>query len=355
VVARSLTIAGAFLALSIAAACSGTALAADGPQWPNLAGEGPQWPDLSRKPLRYYTPPPRVSSIQGEFGARYWFSSVKESKDLYNIAGTALVSRLTYDGMYGHSAEAFGRADHTSGIYLKGYFGGGILIDGKLNDEDFPPAVSPYSSTTSEQKAGSLYYGSIDGGFNLVRQPGLRVGAVAGYHIFSERVNAYGCEQVASNSSVCGGNGISYDVRVISQNNVWHSFRVGLDADIRLNDWLMLRLDAAYLPYVRLDGADSHWLRIGTTTGSFRGSIPEDGRGHGYQLDAALAYALSKDVSLAVGGRYWRMETSGNTHFEGNVVNQTAYPQPVDWKTEVFGVYVQGSFKFGPYVAGAPY
>ena len=29
-----------------------------------------------------------------------------------------------------------------------------------------------------------------------------------------------------------------------------------------------------------------------------------------------------------------------------------AYPQPVDWKVENIGVFVQGSFKFGPYPTG---
>lgn len=328
--------------------------AADGPQWPAIPGKGAQWPDLGRKPVKYYAAAKPVSAVQGEFGLRYWFSSGHSAKDLYNVAGTALVSRLSYEGIYGHSAEAFGRLDHTSGFYAKGYFGGGLLTSGRLSDEDFPPFINPYSSTTHEQ-TGTQYYGSIDAGLNVVRNAGIRLGVFAGYHLFSERMNAYGCQQVATNTSVCGGGGVPSSIRVISQDNIWHSLRVGIDADIRLSDRLMLRLDAAYVPYVKLDGQDHHWLRIGTTTGDFAGPIPEDGSGRGYQLEAALAYAVSKDINVAVGGRYWRMETNGYTHFEGNVVGQTAFPQPVDWKTEVYGVFVQGSFKFGPYVAGASF
>ena len=59
--------------------------------------------------------------------------------------------------------------------------------------------------------------------------------------------------------------------------------------------------------------------------------------------------------SFAVGGRYWHFETKGDTHFEQSVVGGGASPQPVDWKSDIYGVFVQGSFKFGPYVAGAPY
>lgn len=329
------------------------AQAADGPQWQRYGG-GPQWPDFHRKPVRYPAPRP-VASVEGEFGARYWFSSSNTAKDLYNVAGNALVSRLTYDGLQGHAGEMFGRADHSGGLYLKGYFGGGLLHRGNLVDEDFPPFVAPYSSTDSAQRNGTLYYGAIDGGFNLVKRPGLRVGAFAGYHNFTQHLHAYGCLQMAGNTNVCGGGGVAPDVRVISQDNTWHSLRVGVDADIALSDRLMLRLDGAYVPYVRLDGADSHWLRIGTNNGNFAGPIPEDGSGRGYQIDAMLSYALNQYVSFGVGGRYWRMESSGFTHFEGNVVGQNASPQPLDWKTEIYGVFVQGSFKFGPYAAGSSF
>jgi hypothetical protein len=128
--------------------------------------------------------------------------------------------------------------------------------------------------------------------------------------------------------------------------------RVGLDATIKLGGPFNLNLDAAWLPYVKLNGGDSHWLRIGTAPGSFTGEIPEDGTGTGYQLEAALAYAVSPNVKIAVGGRYWRMETNGHTHFENHVVGVNASPQPVDWKVESYGVFVQGSFKFGPYPTG---
>ncbi len=339
----------------LASVClAASAHAADGPQWPNINGSGAQWPDLERRPVPYLAPRKPVSMIDGEFGARYWFSIGKTAKNLYDIPGTALVSRLTYDGLRGHSVEGFGRADHTSGVYVKGYLGGGIVTKGDLNDEDFAPFIVPYSSTMSNHKDGQMLYGSVDLGFNFVRNHNIRVGAFAGYHYFQEQVNAYGCTQVATNPLVCGGGGVPYDIKVITQDNTFHSLRVGIDADIRLSDHWSLRLDGAYLPHVILHGADTHWLRIGTATGDFNGPIAEDGKGHGYQLEAALNYAVDKNVSFAVGGRYWHFETKGDTHFEGNVVGG-ASPQPVEWKSDIYGVFVQGSFRFGPYVAGAPY
>ena len=45
--------------------------------------------------------------------------------------------------------------------------------------------------------------------------------------------------------------------------------RLGLDAKIALGDRFSLSLDAAWLPYVKFNGADSHWLRIGTSSRRF--------------------------------------------------------------------------------------
>jgi outer membrane protease len=370
----------------------------EGPRWPSIYE--PQWPDITGKteatgkadarpvaskpaPAPELGPPPQsipspapelttgtvespvakrwpitkaaqtivVPAFEGEMGLRYWMNFGETAKNLYNIPGTAMVSRLTYDGLVGHAVEMFGRVDHTSGFYLKGYAGIGIVNRGQLNDEDFPPFIAPYSSTLSEQREGTMAYASADIGFNLIRKPGFRLGAYAGYHYLDQSVSAYGCTQVAANNAICG-NQIPNNVLAITQSNHWNSLRLGLDATVKLGGPFSLSLDAAWLPYVKLNGGDSHWLRIGSAPGDFTGEIPEDGQGTGYQLEAALAYAVSPNVKVAIGGRYWRMETNGLTHFENHVVGVTAFPQPVDWKVESYGVFVQGSFKFGPYPTG---
>jgi hypothetical protein len=41
--------------------------------------------------------------------------------------------------------------------------------------------------------------------------------------------------------------------------------------------------------------------------------------------------------------------TEGLTHFENHIVGVTAIPQPVDWKVDNFGMFLQLSLKFGPY------
>ena len=39
----------------------------------------------------------------------------------------------------------------------------------------------------------------------------------------------------------------------------------------------------------------------------------------------------------------------GLTHFEDHVVGIVALPQPVDWKIDNLGMFLQLSVKFGPY------
>jgi hypothetical protein len=54
-------------------------------------------------------------------------------------------------------------------------------------------------------------------------------------------------------------------------------------------------------------------------------------------------------LSLGVGARYWYMQSKGNTHFENHVVGFAASPQALEWKTESYGVFLQASYRFGPY------
>ncbi len=290
------------------------------------------------------------ASFTGDFGLRLWSGHAKTGKNLYDATGTQLLSRLTYDNLTIFTGEGYGRFDFNTGWFLKGYAGGGALWDGKLKDEDFPPGISPYSATLSTNKNSSQSYGSVDGGFKLLWGADFHVGLYAGYHFLRETVNAYGCGEIATNPLVCAG-GIPDFVKVISQVNNWHSLRVGLDAAVEINRF-KLSLDAAFVPYVHLSGADAHWLRIDPTArfvGAFTGPVPEDGNGWGYQLDGFLSYRVNEVLTVGAGARYWQMQTRGLTHFEGHIVGINALPQVVQWKTSNFGAFLQTSIKLGPY------
>jgi outer membrane protease len=275
-------------------------------------------------------------SFTATVGGRYWYGMGSTSKDLYGATRDTLNSRLSYTGVQTHSLEAFFRVDHESSLFWKGYLGGGLITKGNLQDEDFPPGISPYSSTNSTLQNQTLGYLSTDIGGAILRGRDFRLDSFVGYHYMHMRLKAFGCTQTATNTSVCSPS-IPDSVGVIVQDNNWHSLRVGLAADIPVFDKLRLNVEGAYLPYVWLSGTDNHLLRP-----DLAGPIPEDGHGWGYQLEAILTYPVTDAFSIGVGGRYWHMQTKGNADFTAS----GGTTQPLVFKVDLYGVYLQGSYRF---------
>jgi hypothetical protein len=288
------------------------------------------------------------ATYTGEAGLRFWYGKGNTGKNLFDPSGSLLVSRLSYDNASIFSAEAYGRFDLNTGWFLKGLIGGGGFRQGTLKDEDFPPGIAPYSATLSILDDSFPLYATADVGYNVLRGPDFRVGAFVGYNYMREVVSAQGCGQIATNPFICGFFTVPDFVKVITQDNNWNSMRVGLNGEVDLTSRFKLGVDAAWLPMVWLNGTDAHWLRIGTDPGDFIGPVPEDGKGWGYQLEAVLSYRVTDAINVGVGGRYWHMQASGLTHFEGRVVGFAASPQPVDWKTDSYGVFIQTGLRFGP-------
>jgi hypothetical protein len=65
----------------------------------------------------------------------------------------------------------------------------------------------------------------------------------------------------------------------------------------------------------------------------------------GYQLEALLTYRFDDAISLGIGGRYWYMRSRGSAHFE----DLGGAPQPLDFKAQIYGVFLQGSYQFGAF------
>src|SRR6185295_20359268 len=118
-------------------------------------------------PLRGSWDNPLPASVEVEAGIRFWYSSGKNQKTLYDQSGALQISALTWTGETGKSAEAYFNINQ-SGVFAKGYFGLGSLGGGNLQDEDFPPVIAPYSSTNSLGKDGRLSYASFDLGYYLL-------------------------------------------------------------------------------------------------------------------------------------------------------------------------------------------
>jgi hypothetical protein len=283
-----------------------------------------------------------------EVGARYWYSTGKLAKDLFDDPrfSDALNSRLTYDGLTAHSFEAFGRLDLPSGLFFKGFVGIAGLGKGRLNDEDFPPGIVPYSSTMSDQSGGKLNYAAIDFGYAFVANPFATVSLFGGYGFVGEKVNAYGCTQIAT-SPICVP-AISPSVLAITEDANWHLARVGIAADFKIMDRLTLTAEAAWVPHAQINSHDTHWLRTGTTIGSFSGPIPQRASGTGVQLEAVLAYQVWDCFNVGLGGRYWRFDAPrGSGDLEQTIIGWTSpMSQPMTFTSERYGMFVQGSYKF---------
>ena len=105
------------------------------------------------------------------FALRYWYGFDSTSKDLYGFTRDTLNSRLTYDGMQTHSLEAYARVDHSSGLFWKGYVGGGLLTRATCRTRISRPASRPIPAPTSTLQNQSIGYISIDFGGALLRGP----------------------------------------------------------------------------------------------------------------------------------------------------------------------------------------
>jgi hypothetical protein len=283
--------------------------------------------------------------IVTELGVRAWYSSGKTAKKLYGAVAdsTVLVSRLTYDDLDGYSGEVFGRAD-LEDAFMKGYFGLGRIGQGSLQDEDFEPVISPYSSTDSDQRNGDLRYGTLDIGHNLLSDPAYKLGVFVGVNYVSEELNAYGCTQTATNPYVCVPGDVASNVKAITQDAAWTSARLGMAGQVTLYDRLRLGAEAAWLPYTSFGGKDRHWLRTDINT-----TIPEKGDGrNGVQLEATADYRVTDDWNIGAGVRYWRMTADTHATFSAETSEGTLYSkQPEEFVTERFGAFVQSSYKFG--------
>lgn len=286
-----------------------------------------------------------LDGIEYEVGTRYYWSTGSARYTLKDSSGLYDVSRLTWKNATANSGEIFGRIDTAFGLYVKGYVGlSGTFDNGKLQDEDFAPFISPYSSTNSNTKGASLGYAVFDVGYNIWKERDWGVGGFVGFSHFHDKYSAYGCEQTATNPFVCGGGGIDNSVKVITNKQNWNGVRVGIDGRYMITDTIRLSGEAAYLPYVALSASDSHWLRMGT---DFVSPTTASGFGRGVQMEAKLDKYLTDNWTVGVGARYSSMWADGTMRFDKSASPVGAYlPQSVKYENNRYGFFLNTSYKF---------
>lgn len=272
-----------------------------------------------------------------EVGARLFFSTGRAGapQPLFGDNTFPLYSRLVFSHLSGVSGETFARADHVSGIFLKGYLGAGTVKNGRMNDEDFP-AGDAYSNTRSHA-AGNLSYATIDLGYSFIDTPTGKVGPFVGYNYNAQNYKITSCKQMAG-SLVCVPTSELQGFLVLSEDDKFDSLRLGLSTQLNLTDKLTLTSDAAYLPLIGFKGTDIHVAR--QLIGPERSS-----RGSGAMLESVLDYQFADSWSVGVGGRYWTWNMrSGSVGFdflgEGVLANQ-----PARFTTERYGAFLQLNYR----------
>jgi hypothetical protein len=180
-----------------------------------------------------------------------------------------------------------------------------------------------------------MRYAGLDAGYNFINLPADKVAAYVGYRYFQERVNGFGCTQVAA-GTVCNPPVISTAFLGLSETETWRGVAVGLNGQMTLWNGLRLEVDAAYLPYVNRAGIDNHWFRTDINP------LIEPGYGWGAQVEAILSYAITDKLNVGVGGRYWAFHTTNaSTQFPG-----APLPSPMTFYTERYGGFLQMSYKW---------
>jgi opacity protein-like surface antigen len=296
-----------------------------------------------------------------EMGGRYWYSWGRHKYDLGHLKSEpavsySLVSRLTYDDLYASTGEFTGRLTAPWNLFAKGFIGGGSMVGGHMNDEDFnipgdQNDFIPYTNTLSSVAGSIPLYGAIDVGYDWWRTASYRAGTYIGYNYYQEAMQAFGVQQTANRLGPFGpDNGGSLPATghpVITQDAVWQSLRLGAATEFYLVPGLKLSGDAAYLPYVSVDAEDNHF--IGNS--GQRASLNDlRGYGVGTQLEAMLSYDVTDQLSIGAGARYWAMWTTDGS-FTRPVNTETPVTLPLRHQhlrleTERAGVLGQVMYKF---------
>ena len=296
-------------------------------------------------------PPPPMPDPAFELGTRMWFSqgttnfgfnSQKANPALGNPTST-----LSYDDLDGVSAEATFRAKNDTGMVFKGFVGGGGIVSGSLDDQDYLKHQIRFSDTFSDVEGSNMVYGTIDLGYDFKLNEDLKLTPFVGFNMWQETVDAFGarCLKDEVQGAFCGPPGrvaVPFTTKVIHNETNWASLRLGTGVETKLTDRVTFVGDFALLPGAYVWNEDSHRLRrdLGPIP-----NIEDRGTGWGAQIEAELRYDISPNWTAGAGVRYWYATTSGVTDF----VNFAVKSDLEDFTTERFGVITDVTYRFATY------
>lgn len=255
------------------------------------------------------------ASAQGwELGARYWLSTGSTVRS-HNAQGVAPsrgnpTSVLTYEDLNAHALELYARKDFGQRWFLRGNAGLGWIRSGTFDDEDFLAGQVKSIDTTSAVKGNRLSYATIDLGRDFWVLGNTTIGLFAGYHHWTERLDAYGLI-----FTVGGSGSIGESVPVITNEVTWRSLRLGIGANAGFTPRTRLSIDLAWVPYADVRDEDSHYLRTSPNDLGPTPNIIMEGRGRGMQFDLELRHLIRAQWELGAGLRHWWLRATRGNRF----------------------------------------
>ena len=278
---------------------------------PDIEASAAQWPTLAQ--------PEPQSRFKFEVGARYWYSGGNVRFGFTNgISGYGSpTSTLDWRGLEGHTGEIFARLDHTSsGFFVKGVAGMGMISRGRMDDRDFFAGQILFSDTTSDVKGSAINYLTADFGWGYAPMPGMWIGGFIGYHYWREKMTAYGVLCNPIDPRVTGGCPaatvpVSFDTAAITYEPTWHALRLGFESKVAITDRWSVNGEIVGVPFAKVKNLDSHLLR--SDLGPSPNGVDSSTAGFGVEAEVFVNYALTPNIEIGGGLRYWQLVTQHGT------------------------------------------
>ena len=177
-----------------------------------------------------------------------------------------------------------------------------------------------FSDTTSSVSEGWLSYGTIDVGHQWVlKQGAVTLGVFAGYGRWTEQVRSLGRDghrrPDRRHRPQRQGDRERSDAGARCASGFPEQFIFGR---------ARLAVDLALIPYAKYRNEDSHLLRQSPSDLGPAPNIVMEGDGRGIQLDAEFGYEIHRRTIVALGWRYWYLES---TDGKRKLPNDLSFPE----------------------------
>jgi hypothetical protein len=296
-------------------------------------------------------PPTIAPDFSLTVGTRLWLTSGYADEQT-SIPGINPLSDLRWRGTDGIVSELFVDAVWKR-LVVRSTLGLGAVLDGAFIDEDFAAnnRNNRFSVTRSSVEGDDILNVSGDIGVRTLRwsaadgRPGF-LDLLVGYQYWRESYEAFGATGVgfvSFNPPVTIDAVVPSDVKVITQDFIWQSIRVGGRVNIPLPARFGLRGEAMFIPWTSFELRDVHQLR--TDLRQDPSFVQTGTGGFGYELEGALTYTIWRTLAVEAGFRYWKLE-SGDGDAKARTVNGTVNFKFEGATTERYGPFIGLQYRF---------